>query len=393
MKKFYPAVLIIMLIFNLSYSQWVQMPGPRGIKINVFYEKDNFIFAGTEAFGVYRSSNNGTTWEAANTGILYTTIFDIIASGNNLLAGAGDKCGSNNVYKSTDNGMHWFPTSGLNNKIALSFAKKGSFIYAATSDFTSSIYRSNDDGEIWSQVASPIEDANKVFVSDDAVIVSEFNFIWRTTDDGDSWELAEKFALSGVTSFARAGGKVFGAGGSGLYTSNDNGASWTYSNFPGGAASLSSIDNTIYLGSGKISKSTDAGVTWVTVSNGLGKGPVEALLYDGANVFAGTMHDTSGIYKTTNGGLSWNPSSNGLPPGALIRSLISMGGFVFAGMQADGVYRSGDNGFSWSKVALNNDSLASQFIECFCVKNGILYAGATIMELINQQITELALPD
>jgi len=378
MKKFYLTALVILFICNISYCQWVQMPGPRGMKINVFYKNDNIVYAGTKSYGVYRSINNGANWEPANTGIEHSDIFDIIFSGNNLLAGVGNSCGLNNVYKSTDNGMHWIPTSGLANKIALSFAIKGTYIYTATTDFNSSIYRSADNGESWQTVESPITDANEVFVSGNAVIVSEFNFIWRTTDDGDSWELAEKFALSGVTQFAKSGNKIFGAGGSGLYTSVNNGESWTYSNFPGGASSLSAVGNIIYLGSSKVSKSTDAGATWNLASTNLGKGKFETLLYDGVNVYAGTNSDnTSGVYITTNGGGSWYPSSNGFPPGSTIRSMISLGNYVFAGMQSDGIYRSSDDGVGWSKVGLNNDSLSSQFVECFCIKNGVLYAGAS----------------
>ena len=76
----------------------------------------------------------------------------------------------------------------------------------------------------------------------------------------------------------------------------DNGGSWTVSPFSNGAYSLSSDGGTIYLGSGsKVFKSTDMGATWIDVSTGLGHGGIQALLYDGKNLIAGTP-----------GGFGWN---------------------------------------------------------------------------------------
>ncbi|MEO8665811.1 MAG: T9SS type A sorting domain-containing protein, partial [Ignavibacteria bacterium] len=260
-----------------------------------------------------------------------------------------------------------------------SFAVKGPYVYAVIRDFAgvSSVFRSSDNGENWQQIPSPIIYANEVFVSGDAILVAEFNFIWRSTDEGISWEPVEQFALSGVYSFAKSGGKIFAASLARLYTSTDNGATWTNIIFPGGAFKLSSVGDTIYLGNGKVSKSTDAGVTWNTASNGLGIGEIRALLYDGVNVFACAASDTSGVYISTNEGASWNPSSNGLPPGTTVRSMITIGSYTFAGMQTDGVYRSSNDGNTWSKMGLNNDSLSRDLILNFCAKDGILYAAGT----------------
>src|SRR5205814_3448222 len=122
-----------------------------------------------------------------------------------------------------------------------------------------------------------------------AVIVAEDNFIWRTLDDGDSWELVEQFALTGVQSFGRAGTKLFAAENSGMETSTDNGGSWTFSAFSDGVHSFSGNGNTIYMGSSsKFFRSTDLGTTWIDVSTGRGKGGIQAVLFDGTNLFAGT---------------------------------------------------------------------------------------------------------
>ena len=364
-----------------SMAPWEKTAGPPGIQTNVIFEANNIVYAGTETQGVYKSTDNGSSWVAANAGIERTSINDLIVSGTNLLAAVKADCpNALNVFKSTDNGATWTGTTGLTGKIVNSFAIKGSavwaFFFALPNE--SGIARSTDNGNTWQVVPSIITDAGESIVSDNAIIVAEDNFIWRSTDDGVSWDVVEQFALTGISSFARAGTKLFGASNSGIETSTDNGASWNFEPFANGAYSFSAVGNTIYLGSAsKVFKSTDLGGTWIDVSTGLGKGGIQALLYDGSTVFAGTPADALGIYRSTNGGQSWQPAAAGLPIASQIRSQIAFGGYVFAGTQGDGIYRSSDHGNTWTKTDINNNLLAQQLVLAFCVKDNALYAGAT----------------
>src|SRR5262249_33015037 len=111
-------------------------------------------------------------------------------------------------------------------------------------------------------------------------------------------------------------------------------------------------------------------------SNGFGNGGIQALLYDGSNLFAGTPADASGVYRSTNGGTSWEATAVGLPSGKTIRSLISFGAYTFAWTEGDGIYRSSDHGNSWTKTDVNNSLLVHQLVFAFCVKGNALYAGA-----------------
>jgi photosystem II stability/assembly factor-like uncharacterized protein len=241
----------------------------------------------------------------------------------------------------------------------------------------SGIARSSDNGNTWQVIPSIITNAGKSIVSDNAIIVAEDNFIWRSTDDGASWDVVEQFALSGISSFAGAGTKLFAAATTGIMTSTDNGGSWDFSAFSNGAYSFSSDGSVIYLGSkDKVFKSTDLGATWIDVSTGLGKGGIQALLFDGTNLFAGTPADSAGVYRSTSGGQSWNPAAAGLPIGKVIRSLISFGAYVFAGTEGDGIYRSSDHGDSWAKTDVNNTLLAQEPVLTFCATDNALFAGA-----------------
>ncbi len=364
---------------NGPTGPWEKTGGPPGITTNVIFKANNIVYAGTETQGVYKSTDNGSSWVAANTGIERASINDIIASGPNLLAAAKSSCPIYlNIFKSTDNGATWSDTSGLTGKIINSFAIKGgvvwAFFFALPND--SGIARSTDDGNTWQVVPSIITDAGESIVSDDAIIVAEDNFIWRSTDDGASWDVVEQFALTGIGSFAKAGTKLFGAARTGIQTSTDNGASWNFEPFSDGAFSFSSNGSTIYLGSAsKVFKSTDLGATWIDMSNGLGNGGIEALLYDGSTLFAGTPADAVGIYRSTNGGQNWEPTA-GLPIASEIRSMIAFGAYVFAGTQGDGIYRSSDHGNTWAKTDVNNPLLANALVLAFCVKDNNLFAGA-----------------
>jgi photosystem II stability/assembly factor-like uncharacterized protein len=359
---------------------WEKTAGPPGIQTNVIFEADNIVYAGTETQGVYKSTDNGLSWVAANAGIERTSISDLIVSGANLLAAVKADCPTSlNVFKSTDNGATWSGTSGLAGNVVNSFALKGGSVWAFFSALpnNSGVARSTDNGNTWQVVPSIITNAGESIVSDNAIIVAEDNFIWRSTDDGMSWDVVEQFALTGISSFAKAGTKLFGAATTGFHTSTDNGASWNFEPFSDGAYSFSSNGSTIYLGSNsKVFKSTDLGATWIDMSNGLGNGGIHALLYDGSTLFAGTPADTSGIYRSTNGGKSWDAAAGGLPSAKTIRSLISFGAYIFAGTEGDGIYRSSDHGDTWAKTDINNSLLAHQLVFAFCAKDDALYAGA-----------------
>ena len=365
---------------NGATAPWEKTAGPPGIQINVIFKANNIVYAGTETQGVYKSIDNGLHWVPANTGIEQASISDIIASGPNLLAAAKSSCTTYlNIFKSTDNGATWNGTSGLAGKVAHSFVIKDTSVWAtfAALPNESGIARSTDNGNTWQVVPSIITNAGEAIVSDNAIIVAEDNFIWRSTDDGMSWDVVEQFALTGIGSFAKAGTKLFGAARTGIQTSTDNGASWNFEPFSDGANFFSSNGSTIYLGSNsKVFKSTDLGATWIDVSTGIGKGGIQALLYDGSTIFAGTPADAAGIYRSTNGGTSWDPAAAGLPIGKTIRSLISFGAYVFAGTEGDGVYRSSDHGDTWAKTDANNTLLAQQLVFTFCTKDQALFAGA-----------------
>ena len=54
----------------------------------------------------------------------------------------------------------------------------------------------------------------------------------------------------------------------------------------------------------------------------------------------------------------------------------SFGGYVFAGTEGDGIYRSSDHGDTWAKTDTNNTLLANTLVLTFCTKDNTIFAGA-----------------
>lgn len=388
-SRFSRAVLSWSFLLSLcAYSatlanQWQEMAGPPGLKVNVIYKANGFVYAGTDNFGLYRSADDGITWSAANAGLERAKVRDVVAGdGIVLMAVTSTTCSSViNIYRSTDNGTTWTPTSGLAGRVITSLVVKGTSFYAsAPSVGQSGIYRSTDNGLTWQQVPSSVSDAGKMFVSDNAIVVAAGNFIWRSVDDGSSWQLVYQYALSGTTGFARAGNStVFEIGGGNLRRSTNNGASWTQITFPGGStASVSGFGDVVYVGaSGSVWRSADLGTTWTNVSGTIANGPVSVLRYDGTSLLAGTSSDAVPISRSTDGGASWSVSAAGLASGSKVRSLFAFGGSIFAGMQWDGIYSSADRGNTWTKADATNSLLTGQIVFGFASNNNVLYAGTT----------------
>src|SRR3982751_319409 len=63
-----------------AQTAWQKTAGPPGVDVTVIYKANNIVYAGTEKLGVYRSTDNGTSWSAANVGIERTHVYAMIAS-------------------------------------------------------------------------------------------------------------------------------------------------------------------------------------------------------------------------------------------------------------------------------------------------------------------------
>lgn len=128
-------------------------------------------------------------------------------------------------------------------------------------------------------------------------------------------------------------------------------AQFTPTNGPYGGLpyAIASDGTNIYAGTyGGVLKSSNDGVTWSNVSNGLSQGVmVNALHIFNTKIFAGTY---DGVFVSDDGGDSWYPSNNGYNvleyPDKNILTIYSVGNKLFLGTTT-GVYISNDQGTTW----------------------------------------------
>ena len=136
------------------------------------------------------------------------------------------------------------------------------------------IIRSNDNGETWTQVTSPVtSDLNKLFVPNglwtNGWIAGNGGVVLRTTDAGDTWSIVNTPVTTDLTSV------VFTSQNTGYVTSNN----------------------------GLILKTTNAGSSWTQLNTGTTENLKSIYFRTGTNGFA--VGENSIILQTTNAGNTW----------------------------------------------------------------------------------------
>jgi hypothetical protein len=218
------------------------------------------------------------------------------------------------------------------------------------------------------------------------------NDVWRSTDNGATWMLmnadagwADRFGHTSVVmsddSIVIMGGSSYSNIGSFLndtWRSTDYGATWTLMNASSGwyprrhFSSVAMPDDSIVLFSktGKGSdvwRSTDYGATWTLLAKTVGwrwrQGYSSVLMPDESIVIMGGYDGSGGFlndtWRSTDNGVTWtminanakwkarmDHSSVVLPDG----SIILMGGYNFDDGYFNDIWRSMDNGATWTLV-------------------------------------------
>ncbi len=145
--------------------------------------------------------------------------------------------------------------------------------------------------------------------------------VFKTTNDGSSWiELAGLSGMGYVYDFLidpTSPSKVYAVGSMGVYRSLDKGANWQLLTSSAWGAKLlfdPKSYSTIYVfGSGvNCFRSTDAGVTWTSISLGLSGGATNGLLVNPSAT--NTMYTVThgGFFRSTDSGAHWTTANHGM---------------------------------------------------------------------------------
>ncbi|MBN1634131.1 MAG: T9SS type A sorting domain-containing protein [Ignavibacteria bacterium] len=271
--------------------QWVQMSNGivTGANVTSFAVYENNIFAGT-FMGVWLSTNNGQNWTQAGLDIL--SIHSIAISGNNIFAGSY----MYGVYLSTNNGQIWNQTA-LNNKNVYDIAISGNNIFAGTNNY--GVWLSTNNGQNWMQTALNNQSVLCLAISGNNIFAGTNNGVLLSTNNGQNWiQTALNMNHLNVLSLAISGNNIF----AGTYNYQYRYGVWL---------------------------STNNGQIWSQTT--LNNQHVSSLAINGNNIFAGTLD--SGVFISTNSGQNWIEKNQGFIVNPLVRALLIVNDYIFAGTE------------------------------------------------------------
>ena len=273
----------------------------------------------------------------------------------NLLAGTPD-----GLFYSSDDGISWkeVPDKTLASAQINCLASDGKYLYAGVG--MNGIYRSSDDGINWSQLSQGLQPAllgvKDILPYQGKIYAGTTNGIFLSLDSALTWLSANKGVPVApfrgepqslhmhIQSLIAGGSKIYALTEKGVLISFDQGGSWTLSAAkelePYVVSSLLCVDENIYVGrhfQEGIYKSSDGGLTWK--KSGLeGNNLQKMLLSRNGLIYAGT--NGQGVFRTTDNGKTWTELNKGLPTGSVVSSIISTSsGTILVGIENYGIYR------------------------------------------------------
>ena len=358
------------------------------------------LFAGTNEMQdnhIMRSNDYGANWISASNGLLSSSAIRSIAVNGSYLFAATEEISRNDVYRSTNNGDNWYlSNTGMCYKLVLSLASFGSNIFAGT--YVGGVYYSSNNGNNWSAVNNglpnkPIDvlaSTGNYLYAGVGVIDNTGYGIFRTSDNGLNWYQTGLNDVQ-VTHLITNGNIIYAGGNSAttasrIFLSTDYGASWTsicsnYNDIVALAVTGSSIFAAFNTDS--LYRSTNNGVNWVVVNNGIPSMYINAITTINNNILVGT--GGNGIFLSTNNGNNWSPVNNGLPEAeySSVLRFVTNGSYIFAGMgeayqgTVKLIYLSTNNGVTWINKSQGMDTI-SVWVPSMLVANNYIFAGTDI---------------
>ncbi len=307
--------------------------------------------------GLYKSVDSGLTWELAALSTAYILGVGVKANnGNTIVVG---KSGNVGIEVSTDGGNS-FAQVGLNSgfmRMFTSSAANPERMFVVMGSSTASVMTSVNNGQTWTPWG-PAGDGWGMYISPtDSLfsLIAHANGIYRTTDGGANWTLTSAGTFRSVVEY---NGNIYATSNtSGILKSDDLGQTWEpvspqvpQSNWQCGTMSAGAL-----LGHwGGIFKAQGYFDPVQASHTGLNLALVHGLAYysDTNELWGGT--EGSGLYRSTDGGLTWQQMVNGLNNWMVYELAPTNHQFYQSGRMLagtlDGAYTSLDGGQTWSYV-------------------------------------------
>jgi len=293
------------------------------------------------AFGVFKTTDGGTTWTAATEGLGSRYTFELAIdpqTPSTVYAIAGGpvySCCTGLLYKTTDGGASWAVLNDFQTNVILVDPQTPSTLYASGG---SGVRKSTDGGATWSDASTGLNQFPTALEADPftpGVVYAGTNSsgMYKTTNGGASWTqinngLTDPNIRSVTVNPVSPGYVYVGTSGGAVFKTSDGGSSWSMAANGLGTTWVRDLavnpqtPETVYASTSErgVYKTTDAGGTWVAANSGLSNAQVYSLAIAGshpARLYAGTF---KGVMSTSVEGTSqWSSPK----VGAIIRALVA----------------------------------------------------------------------
>ena len=362
--------------------------------------KTQTLYAGTGGYGIFRSTDNGSTWAPAN------------GSPDSLLRGADvyeiridpdrpDRMlaaiGAGGLVISENRAEQWrFLVDGRGTvgaaitHVAMQRGDGSTMVYGTNAG---SLYRSRNLGTLWSpsrgaSSGDNIRSLEPVPSHPRSLIAGTEEGTIASTDFGESWRrIAQSLPSAGISLVLGPGTPpawyVFGPA-IGLQTSSDEGKSWTPidEHLGGTTASLVASDpstHDVYVSSGPtLLKTTPGTARWVPATSGLTGGNITSFAFDRHH--PGSIYATTalGAFSSQDGGNTWQPFAR--PPAAPPTELVAHPWFSsrLLASTPNGNFYSTDRGSTWRECLPFAKSPPARSFTFRPTDAGAVYAGGGV---------------
>lgn len=297
--------------------------------------------------GVFQQAAPSTAFAPAEAGLDVFTVRRIVQTAGRLWA-----LGVDRTYLSTNDGASWARVVGLPNWEVTDIveAPDGTLLASATAFPLGrpdpGIFRSTDGGATWTKTLANRDVGGLIVLPDGSILAGASGGALRSGDGGLTWTATGAYPAGAPAALSRANGSLWAGTDYGIYRSTDDGASWTL--VRGGLPTTQGADPVVFsrgvaaaggvlvaaAGNGNgVYRSADGGATW---ARALDVGYAWDLIATADGAFWAAT--SRGAFQSTDGGTTWTDRSGGLPERAVYavaeaadgRLLVGTGRGVFA---------------------------------------------------------------
>ncbi len=315
-------IIYSVVYINISFSQdiWEPLNFPDTTQImSIAANKQGYIFVGVlwdnNSGGVYRSENDGETWEFC--GLEKKTILSLTIDNNeNIYAGSNIYENSPGIFYSNNNGESW-DTIFINNNylgvIVDIFTVEENTIYVSIWGNTGILLRTYNGGTTWDtiyasgDVAEYITDIEIADNGDLYVCMAAywmgFGGVYRSSDMGDNWEFLGLLNYTVRAIEFNQNGDLFAGAGTGLFVKYNGVEEWTSLISLNIKEIIINDDDFLFLGCDNyygVVVSYDNGQDFEFFNTGFEDPWIGSMAIDSSGFLIASKHSSHLLYRTVN---------------------------------------------------------------------------------------------